>query len=137
MSQFRHSVKVRSMNANNDAATLTKAVVTAAERLGMLDALPEILGVSMQTVAGMKAGTGSLDPGGRAWQAATRFASLFRSLITLLGDVERARTWLNESHQTLGDSPAQLLRAPGGLDRVVSYLDAVQKYEIKLPPRSH
>ena len=124
------------MTASSDAQILVKAVVTAAERLGVLDALPEILGAPAQAIAAMQTGTHSLDPSGAEWRAATRFASLFRSLISLLGDVERARAWLNESHQTLGGSPAQLLRMRGGLDRVVRYLDAVQKYEIRLPPRS-
>jgi hypothetical protein len=34
------------------------------------------------------------------------------------------------------DVQAALLQSPAGLERVVRYLDAVLKFEVKLPPRS-
>jgi uncharacterized protein (DUF2384 family) len=119
-----------------DPATLTKAVLRAAEHLGMFEALPDILGVDAQAVMRMKRGESALDPTRSEWEAATRFASLFRSLVTLLGNTEDARVWLNARHATLGATPADLLRTSAGRARVVGYVDGIQKFELKLPPRS-
>jgi uncharacterized protein (DUF2384 family) len=119
-----------------DPATLTKAVLRAAEHLGMLEALADILGTDQQVVARMKRGEYALDPARQEWEAATRFASLFRSLVTLLGNTEDARAWITTHHATLGAAPSELLRSPDGRNRVVGYLDAIQKFELKLPPRS-
>ena len=124
------------MNAKTDPATLTKAVLRAAERLGLVEALPRILDIDEFTMTRLSGGEALLDPDKAEWIAATRFASLFRSLILLLGDANEARTWLGQSHQTLGAPPAELLQTAEGRERVLSYLDAVQKFEIKLPPRS-
>jgi uncharacterized protein (DUF2384 family) len=118
-----------------DPGTLTKAIFRAAEHLGLSTVLPDILGINRETVTRMARGECTLDPSRPEWEAATRFASLFRSLVTLLGNAEEARTWLNTPHATLGAAPSELLRSPHGRARVVGYLDAVQKFEIKLPPR--
>jgi hypothetical protein len=42
---------------------------------------------------------------------------------------------LSTPHQTLGAAPAEMLRTPEGRAHVLRYLDAVQKFEMKLPPR--
>ena len=120
-----------------DTAMLTKAVLRAAAHLDLSDALPSILGIPSSDVISLQQGGRLLDPTTAEWQSATLFVSLFRSLITLLGDADRAKKWLADSHQTLGTAPTQLLRTPGGLERVIKYLDAVQKFEHKLPPRSY
>jgi hypothetical protein len=119
-----------------DPRTLTKAVLRAAEHLGLSQALPEILGLDAHVAERMASGNYLLDPNSDEWAAATRFTGLFRSLLTLLGNREDARAWLASQHQTLGDAPSQLLRTPEGRDKVFGYLDAVQKFEVKLPPRS-
>jgi hypothetical protein len=124
------------MNESTDPATLTKAVLRAAEHLGLLHVLPEILEIDPQQLSKMIGGAAMLDRNGAEWTSATRFTGLFRSLVTLLGDSRSARLWLTSSHQTLGAAPAELLRSSAGRERVYRYLDAVQKYEIKLPPRS-
>lgn len=116
-----------------DPATLKKAVLRAAEVLGLTDQLPSILGIDAKS---SQATALELAPGTDAWSAAVRFASLFRALLTLVGTVPKAREWLDQSHRTLGESPRALLQNPAGLDRVVRYLEAVQKFEVKLPPRS-
>ena len=116
-----------------DPTTLKKAVTRAAEVLDLTQALPRILGIDANAWA---ASERALAPDSEEWRAAVRFAGLFRSLLTLVGSAAKAREWLDQPHRTLGESPRVLLQSPGGLERVVRYLDAVQKFEVKLPPRS-
>jgi uncharacterized protein (DUF2384 family) len=123
------------MSAHTDSATLTKAVLRAAERLGLTETLHEIIEVDAASVNQMRKGEATLDPSRGEWEAATRFAGLFRSLLTLVDTTENARTWLSTPHQTLGAAPAEMLRTPEGRAHVLRYLDAVQKFEMKLPPR--
>ena len=124
------------MNADTDCRILTKAVIKAAERLDLLNRLPDILGIDAAAFEGMIHGTSTLDPTRNEWNAATRFVRLFRCLIALVGDPQRAREWLDTPHQVLGKAPIELLPTTEGYDPVLRYLDAVQKYEIKLPPRA-
>jgi uncharacterized protein (DUF2384 family) len=123
------------MTTQTDNATLTKAVLRAAERLGLTDSLHEIIGIDAASVERMRKGEIALDPSRAEWESATRFTGLFRSLLTLVDTIENARNWLSTPHQTLGAVPAEMLRTPNGRDHVLRYLDAVQKYEMKLPPR--
>lgn len=118
-----------------EPATLTKAVLRAAERLDVLDALPDALGMSAEDIDELRAGRLRLDPSGEAWQKATHFTALFRALLSLVGSIDNARSWLNTPHQTLAGIPSMLLRTPDGMQRIVRYLENVQKFEIKLPPR--
>jgi uncharacterized protein (DUF2384 family) len=111
---------------------LKKAVLRAADVLGLTQQLPSILGIDAKAWASNEH---ALAPDTDEWRAAVRFTSLFRSLVTLVGSVSNAREWLDQSHRTLGDSPRSLLENATGLERVVRYLDAVQKFEVKLPPR--
>jgi len=117
-------------------ATLTKALLRAADVLHLAQDLPTILGVEAQHWTRLRSGAETLQPDSEEWAIAVRIASLFRSLVTMLGTAESAREWLDMPHRTLGSSPRELLRTDAGRDRVFGYLDAVQKYEIKLPPRS-
>jgi uncharacterized protein (DUF2384 family) len=116
-------------------AVLTKAVLRAAEHLELSTVLPAILGMDAPEWARIAAGERMLDPAREEWQNAVRFAGLFRSLLSLVGTPEQARVWLATAHKTLGAAPVSLLQTPEGRDRVYRYLDAVQKYEIRLPPR--
>lgn len=117
-------------------ATLTKAVLRAADLLGVTDELPEILGVDAELLAQARSGAAALQPESPAWAIGVRFAGVYRALLTLAGDSAKARAWLDTPHSTLGAVPRELLRTEAGRERVFGYLDAVQKYEIKLPPRS-
>lgn len=116
-----------------DPATLKKAVVRAAEVLDLTQQLPSILGIDTDS---WLANERALSPNTDEWSAAVRLVGLFRSLLTLVGSVSNAREWLDQPHRTLGEAPRALLNNPAGLARVVRYLDAVQKFEVKLPPRS-
>jgi uncharacterized protein (DUF2384 family) len=120
---------------HTNPAVLTKAVLRAAEHLELSAALPAILGMDTQAWSQIAAGERWLDPAGAEWQNAVRFTGLFRSLLSVVGTVDKARAWLVTAHETLGATPASLLQTPEGRNRVYRYLDSVQKYEIKLPPR--
>lgn len=122
--------------SHTDPATLTKAVWRAADLLGLTQDLPEILDVDANALARVRSGAEGLQPDSPAWANAVRFTSLFRSLLTLVGNPENARAWLDTPHRTLGSPPRELLRSAAGRERVFGYLDNVQKYEFKLPPRS-
>lgn len=124
---------MKSSQTTTDPATLKKAVLRAAEVLDLSQQLPEILGIDAQTWLSTER---TIAPDTAEWCSAVRFTSLFRSLLTLVGSVSNARAWLDQHHRTLGESPRALLTTPEGLERVVRYLDAVQKFEVKLPPRS-
>lgn len=123
-------------HATTDPATLKKAILRAAQVLNLSEQLPQILGVDPHAWTLLSTNERALEPGTAEWNGAVRFASLFRSLLTLVGSVSNALEWLDQSHRTLGASPRSLLSSPEGLERVVRYLDAVQKFEVKLPPRS-
>jgi hypothetical protein len=118
-------------------ATLTKAVLRASERLGLTDVLPGILGMSHRDVAGMHDGHRLLDASQQEWAAASELLSLYRSLLTALDSVDEAMHWLRTPHHSLGATPMELLLSAEGRGRVLRYLDAVQKFEIKLPQRKH
>ena len=124
------------MSATTDPTTLKKAILRAAQVLNLTQELPHILGIDATAWAQLSAGERTLVPGTDEWNGAVKFASLFRSLLTLVGTAPTAQAWLDQSHRTLGASPRSLMQSPEGLERVVRYLDAVQKYEVKLPPRS-
>jgi Protein of unknown function (DUF2384) len=123
------------MNPHTDSATLTKAVLRAAEHLGLIHTLHEIIDTDAASIDRMLNGEAVLDANRSEWEGATRFTGLFRSLLTLVGTIENARAWLNTPHQTLGAAPADMLRTARGRDHVLRYLDSVQKFEMKLPPR--
>ena len=122
--------------ANTDPATLKKAILRAAQVLNLTQELPSVLGTDANAWTQLSANERALVPGTDEWTGAVKFAGLFRALLSLVGTLPNALAWLDQPHRTLGASPRSLLSNPEGLERVVRYLDAVQKYEVKLPPRS-
>ena len=112
--------------------TLTKAAIRAAERLDLIACLPSILELSRSDVDELRQGQRLLAREQAEWNAATDLVSLYRLLLTQVPSPEDAVSWLRAPHPTLGAAPIELLREPDGRSRVLRYLDAVQKYEIKL-----
>jgi uncharacterized protein (DUF2384 family) len=113
---------------------LTKALLRAAEELGLSADLASLLQASSEDVASLQSGARVLDPQRQEWASALRIVGLFRTLVSLVGTTERARAWLDSPNQVLGASPVELLRTPDA-ERVYRYLDAVMKNELRLPPR--
>lgn len=107
-------------------AVLTKAVVRAAEALGLSQqTLAQVLGVSRPTVTRMAQGTYLLVPAQpKSWELATLFVRMFRSLDALVGHADAGRAWLSGPNTDLGARPVELIASAEGLVRVVHYLDA-------------
>jgi hypothetical protein len=110
----------------SETAVITKAVIRAAERLGVTSrALAHVLGVSEATVSRMRGGTYSLQPGQKAFELAVLFARLFRSLDALVGGDDRvAAAWLRNHNSVLSGEPLALIQTVPGLVHVIHYLDA-------------
>jgi len=110
----------------DDAVVVTKAVVRAAERLGLSNrVLAAILGLSEATISRMGAGAYQLDAGQKAFELAVLFVRLFRGLDAITGgDATVARAWLRNENTALGAAPLALVTSVSGLVTVVGYLDA-------------
>ena len=111
--------------AEDAARVLSKAVVRAAERVGVSrQLLGKVLGVSPATISRLHGGAYQLDPGRKEWEFALLLVRAFRSLDSIVGDEATARRWLASDNRGLNGRPLELLASTEGLVRVVQYLDA-------------
>lgn len=110
----------------DEATVATKAVLRAAERLGVTNRLlAGILGLSEASVSRMGSGAYLLTPGDKPFELAVLFLRLFRSLDAIVGgDQAAARAWLQSENTALGAAPISLIPSLAGLVNVVGYLDA-------------
>jgi transcriptional regulator with XRE-family HTH domain len=109
-------------------ATLTKATLRVAERLGLSQKdLGAILGISAATASRLSAGQKELDPGAKEGELALYLVRIFRSLDALVGGSEQAlRAWLTAYNEHLSGVPKDLLARVSGLIHVAEYLDAMR-----------
>jgi hypothetical protein len=116
---------LQAVQAATAPAVVTKAVVRAADRLGLSNrALAEVLGLSEATVSRMGAGTYQLVPASKPFELAVLFVRLFRSLDAIVGgDAAVASAWLRADNTILGAAPISLIPSVSGLVNVVAYLD--------------
>ncbi|WP_414656057.1 antitoxin Xre-like helix-turn-helix domain-containing protein [Ferrovibrio sp.] len=86
-----------SVTAPDAGQILSKAVVRAAENLGLSQAMiAEVIGVSPSTASRLFSGKLVLDPRNRnVWELSVLFIRLYRSLDALIGHADQARIWLN------------------------------------------
>jgi uncharacterized protein (DUF2384 family) len=111
--------------APGTAEVLSKAVVRAAERLGVSRSLlAKTLGLSAASISRLHGGQYRLDPGRKEWEFALLFVRAFRSLDSILNDESTARRWLTSENRALNGRPIDLICTTEGLVRVVQYLDA-------------
>lgn len=110
----------------SEAAVVTRAVLRAAERLGLANrVVARVVGLSEATVSRMGSGAFLLKPGDKSFDLALLFLRLFRSLDAIAGGDERtARAWLRAENLALGGVPLTLIESIPGLVNVVAYLDA-------------
>jgi hypothetical protein len=110
----------------NESAVATKAVLRAADRLGISNkALGRIIGLSEATISRMGAGAYVLTPGNKAFELSVLFIRLFRALDTVAGGDEAvASAWLKNENAALGGTPLALIQSVSGLIHVLGYLDA-------------
>lgn len=119
--------QLRPAAASESAAVLTKAVLRAAEKLGLsARALAGVLGISEATVSRMRAHAYCLKLGSTEFQLAVLFVRLFRSLDAIVGGDEAvARAWLANPNLAFGgERPVEKIGAIAGLFDVLAYLDA-------------
>ena len=107
-------------------AVVTKAVIRAAERLGLTArALAGAIGVSEATVSRMKKGGAGLEPDSKPFELALLLIRLFRSLDAIVGgDDAVAAAWLASPNAALAARPVEKLQTISGLVDVIAYLDA-------------
>ena len=107
------------------AAVLSRAVLRAAAQLQLSkSALGKILGLSAASVTRLHQGSVQLAPDSKAGELGLLLVRLFRSLDSIVGDGDAARTWLGSENLGLNGTPRELLLTPQGLVHVVDYLDA-------------
>ena len=109
------------------AAVLTKAVLRAAEQLGLRNReLAQVLGSSEASVSRLS-GRRAIEPDSKEGELALLLLRLFRSLDALVGgDTAKARAWLQAENTHVGGVPATRIRTVEGLVDVVQYLDAMR-----------
>lgn len=107
-------------------AVLTKAMVRAAERLGLSGRqLAEIVGVSEATVSRLKHGEATLEAGSKPFELAALLVRSFRSLDAITGGDEAvARVWMTAANTALAAPPIERMATIQGLVDVTTYLDA-------------
>ena len=111
--------------APDPATVLAKAATRAADSLGLPRvALGRILGLSQATVTRLYQGSYRLDPGSKAGELALVFVRMFRSLDSIVGTQDAARTWLDGDNLGLNGRPKDLILTAHGLVHVADYLDA-------------
>ncbi|HTX25283.1 MAG TPA: MbcA/ParS/Xre antitoxin family protein [Steroidobacteraceae bacterium] len=110
------------------AAVLSKAAVRAADQLGLRQGdLARVLGLSAATASRLRAGTWQLSAHSKAWELATAFVRVYRSLAAITGGGTQAmRDWLHSGNEALGGEPAERIRSAEGLISVLHYLDAAR-----------
>lgn len=116
-----------SLPAPDPAAVLSKAVLSAATRLGLRARhLADVLGTSEATVSRLRSGR-FIEPDSKQGELALLFLRLYRSLDALVGgDEAKARVWFQSENKHVGGVPAERVRHVEGLVDVVQYLDAMR-----------
>lgn len=118
----------RVLSEQEPAAVLGKAVVRAAQALGLSQLeLGEVLGTSAASISRTFGADRGVEPNSAEGRLGLLFVRIFRSLDTLVGgDAGKARDWLHAENHHLGRRPLQLLSSAAGLVHVAEYLDALR-----------
>ncbi len=108
-----------------EEAVVTKAVVRAAERLGMTArATSSVIGVSEATYSRLRNGA-TLEARTKPFELALLLVRLFRSLDAIVGGDETvARAWMRSENAALGAIPLERIATVAGLVDVIAHLDA-------------
>lgn len=108
-------------------AVLTKAVLRAANLLGLNDAqVARIIGVSAASLSRLRQAR-LIDPESKEGELALLFVRLYRSLDGLMsGDQDALRAWFHAPNRHLGGVPAELVQTIRGLVNAIEYLDAMR-----------
>lgn len=109
-----------------DGAIVTKAVLRAADRLGLTGTeLGAVLGLSKASVSRLGAARQVLTPGTKPFELALHLIRLYRSLDALAGnDATYPSWWLRQANRWLGEVPAVAITTVRGLIATVDHVDA-------------
>ncbi|SMC96550.1 MbcA/ParS/Xre antitoxin family protein [Rhizobium sp. RU36D] len=112
--------------APSEAATVSKAVIAAADRLGVsARQLAGVLGLSEASISRMKKREFQLERGTKPFELALIFIRLFRSLDAITGGDEAvAQQWLRSPNTALAGVPLDKISSISGITDVLAYLDA-------------
>ncbi|TCZ88675.1 antitoxin Xre/MbcA/ParS toxin-binding domain-containing protein [Lysobacter sp. N42] len=106
-------------------AALTLATVQAARGFGLAARdVAALLDTEAVIAAELLSGERMLTPDSKVGSRAVQFVRLHRALGDVFGSIEQARAWLGREEPALGARPVELLRQAGGLDRLVSHMEA-------------
>jgi hypothetical protein len=121
-------LETKSARKTNPAEVLTKAVLRAADDLGLAGrALSAVLGVSEATLSRMRKGAYILESGSKPFELSVLFVRLYRSLDAMAGgEAETAQSWLNAANAALGGRPVDKIQTIAGLFDVIAHLDAAR-----------
>lgn len=108
------------------ARVITKAVINAANLLGLTDAqLAKTLGVDPSTVSRGKRTKILVKPGTKQYEFALMLIRVFRSLDAIAGgDTVYVKSWMSSENRSLQKRPIDMLGETMEFSRVVNYLDA-------------
>lgn len=112
--------------AEKEAAAVTKAVLRAADRLGIRNAaLSRVIGVSEPTLSRMRSGERLINRNQKEFELGVLFVRMYRSLDAIIGgDDTVSQQWLRNKNEALNSVPVEMIESVQGLTDVIRYLDA-------------
>lgn len=118
----------RSAPRPDSSAVLTKALLRAADLLGLSNAtLACVLGVSEASISRLGTGARKIDPASKEGELALILIRVYRSLDALVGaDDALRRAWMGGYNRALNGKPLELIERAEGLVAVISYLDGMR-----------
>lgn len=114
-------------NTPTQEAVLAKAVLNAADQLGLKQAeLAAVLGVHRTAISRLKQSP-SLDPASKQGELALLVIRIARALFALTGgDPAWIRHFMHSPNKITGGIPAQQMQSIQGLIQVVQFVDAIR-----------
>jgi len=122
-------MSVAASTAADDATVVSKALLRAAELLGLSSAeLAGIIGTSESTLSRVRnRKRGPIPLGTKEGELALLFLRVFRSLDALVGgNAAHAKAWLRAENRHVGGVPLRRMKKIEGLVDVAEYLDAMR-----------
>lgn len=119
-----HALDVSAGGARVSPEALTLATVKAARGFGL--GARDVAGLleSEESLAdGLLAGERMISPDTQVGARALVLVRLHRALGDVYGSIEQVRKWMVRQEPALGARPVEMLRMPGGIDRLMSYME--------------
>ncbi len=111
----------------NPAAVLAKAVLNAADQLGLKQAeLAAVLGIHRTAISRLKQNP-ALDPKSKQGELALLLIRIARALFALTGgDKDWIKHFMHNPNQATGGVPAKQMESIQGLMQVLNFVDALR-----------